>query len=93
MTVPGHWTTRADNYWENLRENHSREEETKLKQMHLFGVAASHLQSGQTLTLEEKPWQCKASLQDALCSIVGIGKLQDRIKKQMGRGRTGNTII
>lgn len=49
-----------------------------LKQMHLFGVAVSHQQSGQTLALEEKPWQYNASL----CSIVGIGKLQDRIKNK-----------
>lgn len=53
-----------------------------LKQTHLFGLAVSHQQSEQTLTLEEKPWQYKVSLQDALCSTGGIGKLQDRIKNK-----------
>lgn len=53
-----------------------------LRQMHIFGGAVSHQQSGQTLALEEKPWQYKISLQDVLCSIVGIGKLQDRIRNK-----------
>lgn len=53
-----------------------------LKQMHLFGVAVSYQQSGQTRALEEKPWQYKASLLGVRCSIVGIGKTQDRIKNK-----------
>lgn len=53
-----------------------------LRQMHIFGGAVSRQQSGQTLALEEKPWQYKISLQGVLCSIVGIGKLQDRIRNK-----------
>lgn len=63
---------------ENLRENRNCEEETNTEANAPFWSGSF----SSAEALEEKPWQYKVSLQDALCSIVGIDKLQDRIKNE-----------